>query len=107
MANERQSAMELQRNSLTGICRVRPLELSRTTSKLRPIFTELTPVKFGGTSDKTIMYFDFAVPCAGSHLYVDSSNSSPLVTVSRRGMGKGVVLNSKPRQNSRPFHGAC
>ena len=65
-----------------------------------------TPWKSFGTSNKQIRYFDFAVVRAGSHLYVGSPNKGPLVTVTRRGIGNGVVLNSKPRQNSRPDQGA-
>jgi hypothetical protein len=93
------------RKLFARVCRVRFLVFSCTTTEACLISTEATPAKSGSTSNITIIYFDVAVLRAGNHLYVISPNSGPFVTVSRR--GKGVLLNSNPRQNSRPFHGAC
>lgn len=67
--------------------------------------TVRTPRKPSGTSSMSAMYLMVSVLPAGNHLYVDSPNRSPFVSVARLGMGNGIVLNSKPRQNSRPFHG--
>ena len=94
------------RKLLTPTCRRRPLFFSRTTAEPRLSLTVATPLKLSGTSSISIMYLVSFVLLASSHLYVDAPNRLPFVTVARRGMGNGVVLNSQSRQSSRHFHGA-